>query len=73
MSTLVHTPASPAADVRRPSLRLLERPVLDVLPAASTLIERETVGDWLARQVERYWAWGERHAGHHRLGSWLKH
>jgi hypothetical protein len=68
MNTLVHTPS----DAHRPPLRLLERPVCRPAAAAPSR-ERESLGGWLVRQVERYWAWGEQHAGHHRLGSWLQH
>jgi hypothetical protein len=75
MSTLVHTPSGAAAahDVRRPVLRLLERPARPPAADASASPAHESVGGWLVRQVERYWAWGEQHAAHHRLGSWLRH
>lgn len=75
MSTLVHTPSGTAAhNVRRPALRLLERPSRhDATVAAASSPVHESLGDWLVRQVERYWAWGEQHAQHHRLGSWLRH
>jgi hypothetical protein len=75
MSTLVHTPSGTAAhNVRRPVLRLLERPAhRQVEAVAAPSHAHESLGEWLVRQVERYWAWGEQHAGHHRLGSWLRH
>jgi hypothetical protein len=64
MSSLVHTP-------HRPTLRLLERPVRPVV-SSPALAARQSLGQWCMRQVERFWAWGER-SQHHRLGSWLRH
>jgi hypothetical protein len=73
MNTLVHTPSRPVAEPGRAALRLLERPAHRAPEAVTPPAEHESLGHWLTRQVERYWAWGEQHAGHHRLGSWLRH
>ena len=68
MSSLVHSSSSPVADAR-PAVRLLERPACQVRAPAPAV--QESLGGWLVRQVERYWAWGEG-VEHHRLGSWLR-
>ncbi|MEW6706394.1 MAG: hypothetical protein AB1430_16225 [Pseudomonadota bacterium] len=56
----------------RPALQLLQRPVRRQPAAKPGRAPRESVGQWVVRQVERFWAWGET-AQHHRLGSWLQH
>ena len=53
-----------------PPLRLLERPQRS--PRGTAPAVKRSSSGWLARQLERFWAWGER-SGHHRLGSWLRH
>jgi len=59
-------------DVQRPALRLLERRPQAHRVVAQPAVAGESFGAWCVRQVERFWAWGER-AQHHRMGSWTHH